>query len=255
LKPLQPPGLLRLALEARAPLEFASSVAAAPLLATAKRGDGHPVIVYPGFLATDISTAPLRALLNWLGYETHGWSQGRNLSPTPDLFAKAIRRIQEVHELSGKKVSLVGWSLGGLYAREFAKKSPGMIRSVVTLGSPFVGARYATNASILFDLINKGRPQMNLAESNFHVPPPVPTTSIYSRTDGIVAWQCSINEVSPMAENIEVPASHTGLGVNPLVLLALADRLAQPENNWQPFARTGLRRIAYPNPLRPSKAG
>jgi pimeloyl-ACP methyl ester carboxylesterase len=244
------PNLFKLALEARAPLEFAAGLAAFPLLANQRRGDGHPVIVYPGFMASDISTGPLRAWLGWLGYDTYGWEQGRNLNPSPEVFAQARERIRSLHARHGRTISLVGWSLGGLYARELAKLEPDLVRSVVSLGSPFVGSMKATNAYRLFQLLNRSKAQANIPLHDLHVPPPMPTTSIYSRSDGIVAWQCSVQAAGPQAESIEVHASHTGMGVNPLVLHALADRLAQTEGQWRPFERTGLRRITYPNAAR-----
>lgn len=244
------PNLIKLALEARAPLEFAAGLAAFPLLANQRRGDGHPVIVYPGFMATDISTGPLRAWLGWLGYDTFGWEQGRNLNPSPEVFAQARERIRALHARHGRKISLVGWSLGGLYARELAKLEPDAVRSVVSLGSPFAGSMQATNAYRLFQLLNRSKTQASIALQDLHLPPPMPTTSIYSRSDGIVAWQCSVQAAGPLAESIEVHASHTGMGVNPLVLHALADRLAQTEGQWSPFERSGLRRMAYPDAAR-----
>ena len=244
------PGWFRLAMESRAPFELAASVAAWPLLAGSPRGDGHPVVVYPGFVATDVSTAPLRHLLRALGHDAHGWGQGRNVSPSPEVLDQALEHVQALHQKHGRKVSLVGWSLGGLYARELAKRAPQAVRCVVSLGSPFAGPLHATNVSRLFDFINRGRPKVRRSRAELREAPPVPTTSIYSRSDGIVAWQCSVEKTTPMAENIEVAASHAGLGVNPLVMHALADRLAQPEGRWKPFERTGLRSFIFPNPDR-----
>ncbi len=240
------PNLLKLALEARAPLEFAAGLLALPLLAQQSRGDGHPVVVYPGFMASDTSTAALRSWLDWLGYASYGWEQGRNLRPSPDMFAQAREKIRSLHARHGRQISLVGWSLGGLYARELAKLEPEAVRCVVSLGSPFAGAMQATHAHRLFKLLNRGRPPVGIDLQDLHVPPPMPTTSIYSRTDGIVAWQCSVQATGAQTENIEVHASHTGMGVNPWVLHALADRLAQAQGQWTPFVRTGMRRIMYP---------
>lgn len=243
------PGLGRLLLEARAPLEFAASVAAAPWLLSAPRGDGHPVLVYPGFMASDVTTRPLRRLLRTLGHDVAGWEQGRNLGPRDGTLARAQQRIVELHERSGRRVSLVGWSLGGLYARELAKLVPHCVRGVVSLGSPFAGPPDANHAKGLYRLLQRGRPSTH-APRDLLPPPPVPTTSIYSRSDGIVSWQCSVEAAGPQTESIEVAASHLGLGVNPLALYALADRLAQPEGGWRPFDRGGLRRAFYPDPHR-----
>jgi pimeloyl-ACP methyl ester carboxylesterase len=249
------PNVFKLALEARAPFEFAAGIAALPLLANQRRGDGHPVIVYPGFMASDISTGPLRMLLGWLGYLPHGWHQGRNLNPSPEVFEQARAQIRAVYAQSGRKVSLVGWSLGGLYARELAKLEPDAVRSVVSLGSPFAGSMQATHARRLFDILNRGKVQAKIPLHRLHESPPVPTTSIYSRTDGIVAWQSSVQEAGHQTESIEVQSSHTGMGVNPLVLHALTDRLAQAEGQWKPFERSGLRRVVYPNSQRRLYAG
>ena len=242
------PAWWKLALEARAPLEFGASLAALPWLALSPRGDGHPVLVFPGMLASDISTQPLRQLLRLLGHQVHGWEQGRNLGPRSAVLAASLARIRELRRSSGRKVSLVGQSLGGIYARELAKQAADDVRCVVTLGTPFTGGPRSTNAWKIYERLN-GRDHLAPQErAGVRQTPPVPTTSIYSRSDGVVAWQCSLERTGPQSENIEVETSHTGMGVNPLVLHALADRLAQPEGAWQPFRRTGLRRAAYRAP-------
>ena len=256
-KPLRAPGLARLALELRAPLEFAASLAAAPWLVSAPRGDGHAVIVYPGFMGSDLSTRPMRRLLRWLGHDVHGWQQGRNLGPQPEVLDKALARVRELAAQTGRPISLVGWSLGGLYARELAKLAPESVRQVVSLGTPFdVPAQAdgganpggATNARHLFEFVNRGKPRLRTSREALREAPPMPTTSIYSRSDGVVAWQCSVQRAGPMSESIVVPASHMGLGFNPLALYALADRLAQTPGNWRPFERTGLRRWWFADP-------
>lgn len=244
-----------MALELRAPMEFVASAAAAPWLLSAPRGDGHPVIVYPGFLATDTSTRPMRRLLRTLGHHVHGWEQGRNVGPRPEVLDRAIGRIQALAQARGRKISLVGWSLGGVYARELAKCVPESIRCVVTLGSPFAGPPQATNAGRVFGWVNRDHPRISIPAETLRVAPPVPTTSIYSRTDGVVAWQCSVEQAGELVENVEVGGSHMGLGVNPFALYALADRLAQPEGNWQPFDRSGRRRMVYPDPERKGTLG
>lgn len=249
---LQPPGWLRMAMELRAPFEFAASVAAAPWLMNAPRGDGHSVIVYPGLLASDFSTRPMRRLLRTLGHQVEGWGQGRNIGPQPEVLDQAAQRIEKLAQQRGQAVSLVGWSLGGLYARELAKRVPDSVRLVVTMGSPFTGAPDATNAHGVFNWANRNRPRVKISRDDLSMPPPVPTTSIYSRSDGVVAWQCSVEKLAAGAkvENIEVGASHLGLGVNPFALYALADRLAQTKDGWQPFDRAGLRRFVFPDPTR-----
>lgn len=237
--------------ELRAVFEWQSFFALKPLLKKLPKGDGHPVIVFPGFGSSDSATKPMRGLLNDLGYETHGWGLGANLVFDASLEAEMVAMVREVAETSGQKVSLLGWSLGGLFAREVAKACPDVVRSVISLGSPISGQTKHSNVHKLFQAINGEPTELDHTRyHNLNQAPPVPTTSIYSKTDGIVAWEGSVqnNTDATQAENIEVPASHLGLGVNPLVMVLLADRLAQPEGQWRPFKRDGLKRLVYKKP-------
>lgn len=250
-QPLRPPGLGLLLAEVRGILEFNASVALAPVLLSAPRGDGHPVFVLPGFLASDLSTAPLRRLLRHLGYEVHAWRLGRNLGGVHGMRERLRERLGEIFVASGRKVSLVGWSLGGVYARDLALYAPDMVRSVITLGSPFSGDVTATNARQLYETLSGERVEdMDLAEREALAGDlPVPATSIYTRGDGVVNWRTCLVRQADNAENIEVQfASHLGLGVNAAVLWAVADRLAQPEGAFSPFARSGPFAFAYPLP-------
>lgn len=245
-----------MALEFRAFWEFGALVPAWPLLQRAPAGDGHTVIVFPGLSASDGSTVPLRNFLATRGYAVSGWNQGHNFGPRAGVLETASLQVQEAfHASGGRKISLVGWSLGGIYARELAKLHPECVRCVITLGTPFSGAPQSTNAWRLFRLTS-GR-DIHAETGRFDLPaaPPVPTTSIFSRTDGIVAWQGSLQrpEVgNPCTENIEVIASHLGIGMNPSALWAVADRLAQPEGQWRPFERKAglLGGLLYPDPNR-----
>ena len=239
------PGLLLMAMEWRALWECGASIAAAPLLSTAPAGDGHPVLVLPGLAAGDLSTAGMRHYLRTMGYAPHGWGLGVNLGPRPGVLENGLACLTELSGRYGRKVSLIGWSLGGIYAREYAKVVPEAVRQVITLGSPFTGNPKANNAWRFYELAaghKIGAPELH---EPLRQPPPVPTTSIWSRTDGIVNWRCSVEREGPQCENIEVFASHFGMGVNPAVLYAIADRLAQPEDQWRPFRRDGLRRLVY----------
>ena len=166
--------------------------------------------------------------------------------------AASVRALAERH---GQPVSLIGWSLGGLYAREVAKELPDLTRCVITLGTPFAGYPRATNAWRIYQLLSGQNAHDPVVQQRLRIPPPVPTTSIYSRTDGIVAWPCSLNEPGPTGENIEVHGSHVGMGVNPLALYAVADRLAQPVGAWKPFEMSGLRRLLFPVPAQARRAG
>jgi pimeloyl-ACP methyl ester carboxylesterase len=213
---------LALAEVPRATVELAALSTVAPLLAAGRRGDGHPVLVVPGFLVHDSSTRVLRAYLRWLDYSVSGWELGRNLGATESVVDRLRRRLAAMAESSGEKVTIIGWSLGGMYAHELARRAPASVRQVVTLGSPVrtVGG-HGRSASA-----RSGRPAGPLR---------VPATSVYSRSDGIVPWQACRLSPGSQRENIEVFSSHLGLGHHPTVLHLLADRLAQPEHDWKPF--------------------
>ncbi len=233
-------------LESRAPVELVTMLAAMPWLRRLARGDGHPVMVFPGMAANDLTTLPLRKFLNGLGYVTQAWGQGLNFGPRAGVLERCADDVRALADKHGQPVSLIGWSLGGIYAREMAKIHPEHTRCVITLGTPFTGHARATNAWRVYEMVSGHKVGGNAAlEAQIRLPPPVPTTSIFSRSDGIVAWRCSLNAPGPLAENIEVPASHIGMGMNPLALYAIADRLAQPSGRWQPFEASGARRLFF----------
>ncbi len=247
---LRAPGVFLLALEGRAPLELGATLASWPLLKTAPQGDGHAVIVFPGLGAGDLTTVPLRNFLNAQGYDTYGWDLGLNFGPREGVLQKSLDRVQQIHQDTGRKVSLIGWSLGGVYAREFAKSLPKSVRSVITLGTPFAGDPKATNAWRFYQFASGHKLDDPELLEHLKEAPPVPTTSIFSRTDGVVAWPLSIQKESNRAENIEVVASHVGLGLNPAALYAVADRLSQAEGKWAKFDRTGWRQWFFRDPAR-----
>lgn len=239
-----PPSTFRLLLEGRATGELLTTLALRPWLRRLPKGDGHPVLLLPGFLASDLSTRPLRAFLRDLDYWAHRWNLGRNLGSSELLEARMRVRLEEVHEQHDRRVSLIGWSLGGVYARVLANRHPELVRCVIMLGSPFARNARANQAWRLYEWLTDQKideiPAARLAE--VRRTPPVPTTSIFSRSDGIAAWETSIEREGPRSESIEVSGSHLGLGFNPLVLYAVADRLAEPEGSWRPFFRPGVQR-------------
>ena len=247
---LRPPGLGLLLAEARGIFEFNASLLLSPLLMRAPRGDGNPVLTLPGFLASDLSMAPMRRYLNELGYDSHAWRMGRNVGGIARMRAALRDRLAEIHASSGRKVSIVGWSLGGVYARDLALQVPEMVRCVITLGSPFANDVRATNATRLYEALS-GEAVGDNSELRQAIAGdlPVQATSIYSRSDGIVNWRTCLARPSDTAENIEVRlASHVGLGVNPAALWAVADRLAQGEGQFRQFDRSGPFAIAYAPP-------
>lgn len=248
--PLRPPGIGLLLAEMRGIFEFNASLLLSPLLMRAPRGDGHPVLTLPGFLASDLSMAPMRRYLKELGYDAHAWNMGRNTGGIARMRTALRGRLAEIHESCGRKVSIVGWSLGGVYARDLALQAPHMVRYVVTLGSPFSNDIRATNATRLYEALSgeavDDNPEFREAIAGDL---PVPTSSIYSRADGVVNWQTCLLRPSVTSENIEVYlASHIGLGVNPAALWAVADRLAQAEGQFSQFDRSGPFAIAYAPP-------
>ena len=249
---LKAPSALLMALEGRAPWEYAAMVASGPFLSKAldklPPGDGHPVLVFPGLAAADFTTVPLRNFLRDRGYTPYPWEQGFNLGPRNGVLQACVARVDALFQKHGKPVSLIGWSLGGVYAREVAKERVEQTRCVITLGTPFTGHPRATNAWRFYELVSGQTVHDHALVDQIKHAPPVPTTSIYSRTDGIVAWQCSINEPGPRVENIEVHASHIGMGVNPLALYAIADRLLQDPQNWLPFEISGKRKWFFKAP-------
>lgn len=249
------PGLVRLALEMRAPWELGIALASYPFMRSAPRGDSHPVLVFPGLAAGDITTLVIRRFLKDLGYPAFAWEQGLNFGPRPGVLEACMERITQLRAEHGRPVSLVGWSLGGVYARELAKIMPDDVRQVITLGSPFTGSPRATNAWRVYQMVSGEREIDEARFASLRETPTVPTTSIFSRTDGVVAWQCSVEEETSTSENIEVHASHVGMGANPLALYAIADRLAQPEGKWERFDRnghTGLKKLLFLDPKRAS---
>jgi len=247
-----PPSRTLMFMEGRAISEFGAFLGALPLLSLAPRGDGHPVLVLPGLIASDVSTRPLRSFLESRGYAVTGWRQGRNLGLRPGVQQAMIDLVGEISDRHGRKISMIGWSLGGLYARQLAKMMPERVRSVITLGSPFASHPKATNAWRVYEMASGRRADEedkrfggSLSEA-----PPVPTTAIFSRTDGICAWQGCMEKVSVRSESIEVESSHCGMGHHPAVVYAVADRLAQAEGRWEPFHRRGWRSLVYPDPAR-----
>jgi hypothetical protein len=247
---LRPPGLGLFLAEARGIFELNASLLLSPLLLRAPRGDGHPVLLLPGFLATDLSMAPLRRYLRELGYDSYAWSMGRNLGGVSRIRTALRARLGDIHRGTGRKVSVIGWSLGGVYARDLALQAPEIVRSVLTLGSPFANDVRATNATRLYEALT-GETAADNSELRKAIAGdlPVPTTSIYSRSDGIVNWRTCLLRESDTAENIEIHlASHIGLGVNPAALWAIADRLAQAEGEFTQFNRWGPFAIAYAPP-------
>ena len=244
------PSALLFLLESRAVYDAAGMIPMFAMQRYLPRGDGHPVLVLPGFLASSGTTQPLRRLLANLGYKSHRWKLGYNTGYSRRVHDGMRHRLVELAERYGEKVSLIGWSLGGVYARELAREMPQIVRQVISMGSPFRGHPESSRAHRLFDLFSEVRYRHMPASllENMAEAPPVPTTALYTRGDGVVAWQSTV-EISQRkdVENIHVGGAHIGLGFNPRSLVAITDRLAQPEGQWLPFRPHGLLKPLYRN--------
>jgi pimeloyl-ACP methyl ester carboxylesterase len=201
---------------ARTLVSAGALAASLPVLARAPRGEPHPVLVLPGLLASDTSTQALRAWVRRLGYPVVGWALGRNRGPTEEVTSELPLLVDRLAREHGTSVSIVGWSLGGIYARRLARKAPRQVRQVISLGSPF----------------RTPAPRTSLAR-----PLPVPSTAVYSKWDGVVDWRFCRQHRGPRSENVAVRSSHLGMGHDPAVLWIVADRLAQPADDWRPFER------------------
>lgn len=203
-------------------------------------GDGHPVVIFPGLGADHHSIAPLKSFCIAQGYDAFDWGRGFNTGPQGNGSQWLEDLADDIRQLvakNGRRMSLIGWSLGGIYARELAKILDGDVRQVITLGSPFAGDPAHTNVAWVYRLLNRRRAVIDEAlKSRIALAPDVPTTSIFTRNDGIVAWQaCLQRGAAGSIENIEVSGSHCGLCWNRDVLSIVADRLAQPEGRWRPY--------------------
>jgi pimeloyl-ACP methyl ester carboxylesterase len=244
------------ALELRVLLELALLPAALPILMTAPRGDGHPVLLLPGFMGTEASLVGLEVFLRNRGYAVETWGLGRNVGFHVKHATALEQKIRHMHHKAGRKVSLVGWSLGGVFSLYGAHQVPECVRSVVTLGSPvsvdpegsasppLVKAMYRLIAHPMGPAAHTMQPRAKKLRERKHLP--MPLSCLYSLSDGVVPPQeATVDGDEALHENIRVPGSHIGLGFNPVVLWIVADRLSQPEGQWRRFEPVGLLGHAY----------
>jgi len=226
----QAPSRLAMLLELRAPLDWASLVYRAPQLAAAPKGDGRPVMLIPGYGTDESSMRPLGHYLKYLGYEVYDWAQGRNRGDVENDVRRVGRRAQEIHDTrDNAPVTLIGWSLGGVTAREAARLFERYVREVITLGTPIIGGpkytsvagRFAKSANLNLDDFEKKVHERN----SIGIKQPV--TSIFSKADGVVDWRASVDTYNKQARNIKVNSSHFGLGANGKVWHLIARLLAE----------------------------
>ena len=215
------------------------------------KGDGHSVKVIPGFMAGDFSTAIIRYFLNHWGYDVKPWGQGLNLGLNKyrDVEKRMSEQLEKHYLSSGRKVSLIGWSLGGSFARELARKHPEWVRTVITLGSPIGNDPNGALTAGIYQLISGNRfsnPEFKARVARASQPvPQVPCTAIFSKSDGIVSWKIAREKESDIAENIEVKSAHAGLGMNASVMFAIADRLRQKDGEWKAFDKLQTQRFNF----------
>lgn len=236
-KDIKAPSKLFFLTEGRALYELAVFFAYKQALLDLPDGDGHPVLVLPGLMTSNFSTKILRAFLSEKGYAPYGWALGRNygrLSYLPLLETQ----LTEIYQTHGEKVTVIGWSMGGIFARGLANQHPSLVRQVITMGSPFSGIDFPTNADWVYHKVSgeeKGKVDPAI-RALIETTPPVPFTAFYSKGDGIVPWQSCMDYSNRRdTENIEVQGSHCGLGHNPAVIVAICDRLAQAAGTWKRF--------------------
>lgn len=214
--------------------------------------DPHPVVIFPGLGTDERFVAPLIEHCRALGHPTYDWGRGLNKGPSGDVDLWLQELAREVHATTArhrKRISLIGWSLGGIYAREIAKQMRRRVRQVITIGSPFSGTPEQTNAARVYRWLNGASAPVDPALARrLRTPPPVPTTSIYSRSDGVVAWQSCLQHDETHVEHVEVDGSHLGLAWNPGVLEVVAQRLDVSSGQY----RSPRRRARAPGSSRDS---
>ena len=243
-----PPLIFGLMEGSRAGSEYGWFLASRRWLARGRHGAGRPVLVLPGLGAADWSTKPLRNLLSSVGYHTYGWGLGRNVGPTETIITGLDELLLKIRDKHQAPVSVIGQSLGGFLARELARRHPGAVDRLITLGSPVT----------INDLRQSRAGKAYLRHADEHLPqfafelwtkapqPPIPATSIYSCSDGIVQWRACCYPGGPLTENIEVYGSHFGMGFHPAAVYAVLDRLEVPVDNWAKFVPPAWLRGYFP---------
>ncbi|MBK5263622.1 MAG: alpha/beta hydrolase [Alphaproteobacteria bacterium] len=192
-----------------------------PALRTDHDGQGHNVMVVPGFLAADGSTLMLRRTLNAANYRSHGWGLGRNFGIRGDILRRIDRRMDAVQRINPGPATLIGWSLGGLIAREYAKYAPDRVARVITLGTPFSGDLRANHAWRIYELIAGHRVDSPPLAVKLTEKPPVPTYAIWSRNDGVVDRHCARGLPHESDVTIEVGCGHMGFTTAPDSIAAI----------------------------------
>ena len=207
------------------PVDLARSRARAAALANEIKGDGRHVLLIPGLLASEHRMEPMRAILEAAGFRAHGWGMGRNLGPRVDTLEQIDRKVDAIRSLGDAPVTLVGWSLGGLFAREYAKFAHEKVAGVITLGSPFSGDPRANHAWRLYQMVAGHPVDCPPFACSREVKPPVPTIALWSRRDGVIHPECARGRTHERDKAIEVDCTHMGFAVAPEGILAVGKAL------------------------------
>ncbi|HKY81984.1 MAG TPA: alpha/beta fold hydrolase [Sphingobium sp.] len=219
------PALAHLLGNASMPYDLARSRAKAASLAASIRGDGRQILLIPGLLASEHRMEQLRLVLTAAGFDAHGWGMGRNFGPRADSLEQIDRRVDAIRRSNGAPVTLVGWSLGGLFAREYAKVATSKVGGVITMGTPFSGDPRANHAWRLYQLVSGfpvDRPPFACKREE---KPPVPTVALWSRRDGVILPECARGRAGERDRSIEVDCTHMGFAVAPEGILAVGRAL------------------------------
>lgn len=222
---LTPPARAATLAELLLPLDMAGFALHLPSLLLAPRGDGRPVILLPGYGASEVSMEPLARFLSFIGYSVHQWDLGRNRGKV-DQYSRAI--ADQLVARHAAPVTLIGWSLGGVVAREAARLAPDRVRQIITMGTPIIGGpkytsvgrRFARAESLDIDRFEREVHERNLVGLD------CPITAIYTDRDGVVSPASSQDIYNPQTRMVKVGGGHFGLGINPRVWRIIADTLA-----------------------------
>src|SRR6201993_313260 len=243
-----PPAVWALLEAPRALAEYASFAAITRLLAASRQGHNRPVLVLPGLLAGDRSTRPLRRLLTSAGYTAYPWRLGTNIGPTRRIIGGMDAVLGEITDRHSEPASVIGWSLGGLLGHDLVSRHPEAVDRLITLGSPLYSTDPSQSRGSLFYDEYAAAHLPEYSRDSWRPPAalPMPATSIFSRTDGVVRWHTCLHPPGPVRENIEVRSSHCGLGFHPAVAYAILDRLAVPTDPWTKFVPPAWLAIHFP---------
>jgi pimeloyl-ACP methyl ester carboxylesterase len=205
-------------------------------------GCGQPVLVFPRHGAGPESTASLRRVLGEAGFRPRDWGQGKDQGPGVIGLERWLRKLEEAvidtFVVTQQPVTLLGWGLSGIYARELAKRATPLVRQVITLGTPFNTAADPQRTCPVLAMLDGGERLPLAARLRLRQKPPVPCTSVYSRDDGVVRVEQCLEKELGDTENVEIPgARHHELATHPLALEVITHRLAQPEGAWAPFGQ------------------